>query len=74
MKAGNFAVELAEFRVAQERAAQIATVQREVRAIGTAQCGDCAKEISEARRKAVPFATRCVACQTKHEQEMRRTA
>ena len=31
-------------------------------------CDDCGKEISEARLKVLPFARRCVECQTKAEQ------
>jgi DnaK suppressor protein len=30
-------------------------------------CSDCGVEISEKRLKAVPFARRCVACQSKEE-------
>jgi phage/conjugal plasmid C-4 type zinc finger TraR family protein len=30
-------------------------------------CTDCTAEIPEARRKAVPGCTRCVACQERHE-------
>lgn len=32
-------------------------------------CQDCRKEIPEARRKAVPGVTRCVACQTALERK-----
>lgn len=32
-------------------------------------CQDCDVEISEARRQAVPGATRCVRCQSIHEKE-----
>lgn len=35
---------------------------------GIVYCEDCGKPIPENRLKAIPHATRCVACQTEYEQ------
>lgn len=35
--------------------------------MGLEFCEECAEPIPEARRRAVPTCTRCVACQGKHE-------
>jgi len=34
-------------------------------------CHDCGEEIAQARLRVMPFATRCVNCQTAHEQVRR---
>jgi len=39
---------------------------------GSEYCVDCGDDIEPARRKAVPKATRCIDCQTKHERTYRR--
>jgi phage/conjugal plasmid C-4 type zinc finger TraR family protein len=67
----NAAFELADIRAEQEREAKIAAASRAVRATGSAECEDCESEISKARRLAMPSATRCILCQTRHEQETR---
>ena len=74
MKAGNFAVELAEHRVAQERDAGVKIIRAEVAGAGAHECIDCDREIPEPRRLAAPFAKRCIRCQEIHELEMRRSA
>ena len=38
---------------------------------GRRQCVDCGEVIAEARRQHVPNATRCVACQERHERVFR---
>jgi DnaK suppressor protein len=37
-------------------------------------CQECEEPIAKARLKAMPFATRCVSCQAKTEQGLRRAA
>ncbi|MBK1868270.1 TraR/DksA C4-type zinc finger protein [Aestuariivirga sp. YIM B02566] len=39
---------------------------------GTVDCVDCAEEIPEDRKKAMPNARRCSTCQEKHERRGRR--
>ena len=72
MKAGTFAIELAEYRVAEERDVGVAKVQDAVAALGTKACKICETEIDIERRRAAPFATRCIDCQTKFERLRRR--
>lgn len=55
--------ERTEARVEQERQAMVDKARQALRAAGTCECVDCGREISEARRRAYPSATRCVACQ-----------
>ena len=74
MKAGNFAIELAEHRVAEERDAGVKSIRAEVASAGAFECIDCDRKIPEARRLAAPFAKRCIRCQEIHEHEMRRSA
>ena len=72
MKAGNFAVELAECRVEDERAAGVARVRSTLRLDGASACIDCHHTIEPKRRHAMPSAKRCVSCQTRIEHEKRR--
>ncbi len=72
MKAGTFAIELAEYRAAQERDRGVEKVQDAVAALGTRDCVTCDAEIDVERRRAAPFATRCIDCQTKFERSRRR--
>lgn len=72
MKAGNFAVELAESRVEDERAAGVARVRSRLRRDGASVCIDCGHAIEPARCRAMPSARRCVSCQTRIEHEKRR--
>lgn len=74
MQAGNFAVELAEHRVAQERDAGVRRIHLAVYDEGASACKDCGEAIPAARRKAAPFARRCIACQTHFEKNMKRSA
>ncbi|KGH16331.1 MULTISPECIES: TraR/DksA C4-type zinc finger protein [Comamonas] len=57
-------VEAAERERALKRVRDEAAKRSSVR-----NCQDCDVEISEARRQAVPGATRCVRCQSNHEKE-----
>lgn len=74
MLAGNFAVELAEHRVAAERDASVRRIHLAVYDDGAPVCEDCGQPIPEERRRAAPFARRCIACQTAFEKSMKRTA
>lgn len=74
MKAGNFALELAEFRIDEEREAGIARIRNELNTAGTFTCIDCDRPIPVPRRAAYPSARRCASCQTRHEHEMRKSA
>ncbi|MGZ2500415.1 TraR/DksA family transcriptional regulator [Rhizobium leguminosarum] len=62
----------AEELVAKERQAGIRRLQASLERDGSSDCQDCEKEIEPARREAMPSATRCIACQTRSEQRMRR--
>lgn len=43
------------------------TVQRAMQCQGQSHCEDCGDPIAAARRKAAPFAIRCIACQGARE-------
>jgi RNA polymerase-binding transcription factor DksA len=74
MKAGERAIELAEFRVAQETAASVQRIrQRLTGSAGRLVC-DCGEPIPEARRRAVPNTTKCFECACRAEARMRRRA
>ncbi|CUW88137.1 MULTISPECIES: TraR/DksA C4-type zinc finger protein [Agrobacterium] len=68
---GNAAFEQADMRAEQEREAGIAAASLSLRSVGTSQCEDCPNDIPRERRLALPSATRCIRCQTKHEQKQR---
>lgn len=74
MKIGNFGHELAELRAAQERDAGIAKATAAVKQAGSDDCADCGETIDTERRKAAPFATRCITCQQIFEKDLRRSA
>lgn len=59
----NFDIELAEARIEKERDAGLARVRARLAGEGAADCVDCDEPIPEARRKALPSACRCAACQ-----------
>lgn len=67
MNIGNFAVELGEHRVEQERQFKVRQAQNQLKCEGQEDCDDCGKTIPAARRKAAPFTARCIGCQTRHE-------
>ena len=67
MNIGNFAVELGEHRVEQERQFKVRQAQLKLSQAGQDDCDDCGRTIPEPRRKAAPFTTRCIGCQTRHE-------
>ncbi|PZP54349.1 MAG: molecular chaperone DnaK [Agrobacterium fabrum] len=67
----NSALDLAADRTEQERQTGIAAVARTLRGAGTVQCEDCSNDIPRERRLALPSATRCIRCQTRHEQRQR---
>lgn len=73
MKLGNFAMELADFRAEQERAAGIAQASAALREPGERICVTCSEEIEPERRRAYPAAKRCIICQTRLERRRRRT-
>ncbi len=70
MKYGsNAAFDLAAEREERDRQAKIAQASRALRGPGTMQCEDCEIDICRERRIAMPSATRCIGCQTRHERE-----
>ncbi|WP_457587304.1 TraR/DksA C4-type zinc finger protein [Ensifer canadensis] len=72
MTIGDFERELSEQRVEQEKDAAIAAARAALTGPGLAHCEDCDRPISEARRQALPSATRCVVCQDLHEIDKRK--
>ncbi|ESY48998.1 MULTISPECIES: TraR/DksA C4-type zinc finger protein [unclassified Mesorhizobium] len=81
MSVSNLAFELADRRAEEERAAGIRRVQEAARGQYQATDGDevspfcdCGERIPDARRKAVPTATRCFDCETFIERQSRRRA
>lgn len=67
MDLSNSAFDQAEELAEGERQNGIKTASEALSKPGTAVCVDCDTEISEARRKAAPFATRCIECQAARE-------
>lgn len=59
--------EMSERKTAMERDAQVGRASAAVSGTGTAHCIDCGYVIPEDRRKAAPFAKRCVECQGQTE-------
>jgi len=58
------------FAVADRRARQLADVTRALEDVNAGRygiCRECGAAIAKARLKAMPFATRCVACQAQLE-------
>jgi len=64
----------AEMIAAAERDSSVARASRAVAQSGTRDCADCGAALSEARRFAAPFATRCLACQMARERRALRHA
>ncbi|MER9851779.1 TraR/DksA C4-type zinc finger protein [Mesorhizobium sp. M0106] len=78
MTAGNTAIDLAERRIEQEREAGVRRIQAAIRAQYQAEevspfC-ECGERIPDARRHAMPRATRCIDCETFIERQSRRRA
>lgn len=71
MRATEADIERAEALVAKETAASIARAEAAVAGSGAKDCIDCGETIDAARRRAAPFARRCIACQTSHERHSR---
>lgn len=59
--------ELAERKASMEREAQIHRARTAVAGFGADECADCGEPIPADRRRAAPFAERCVECQTQKE-------
>ncbi|MFG1466580.1 TraR/DksA C4-type zinc finger protein [Xanthobacter sp. DSM 24535] len=53
------------------RRAEIASVRARTEGEGTEACEACGAEIEPARRRAAPWATRCLACQSIAERRQR---
>jgi phage/conjugal plasmid C-4 type zinc finger TraR family protein len=66
------ALDLADERIEQERQAGVADVRRRLAEPGTIICLDCDQEIPAERRRALPSAVRCVACQEHQEHNARK--
>jgi DnaK suppressor protein len=63
--------------MAARRVREVQAIDRALRDIDAGTygiCEECEEPISKARLKAMPFATRCVNCQAKAEQGLRRAA
>lgn len=60
-------IEMGEMVEADARARAIAQAQAALAGEGLDECEDCGLDIPDARRAALPSATRCVRCQTLHE-------
>ncbi|SOC41595.1 TraR/DksA family transcriptional regulator [Rhizobium subbaraonis] len=74
MNIGNFARELGEERLERERDVAIARARSALKQPGADDCEDCERPIREARRRAMPSATRCISCQEAAESRGRRVA
>ena len=61
-------VELALMEMKSETLAQIDEAIRRLEAGAYGTCANCAREIAEARLKALPFATLCLECQENEEE------
>jgi phage/conjugal plasmid C-4 type zinc finger TraR family protein len=59
----------AELLVELDVAARVAQVQGALMGQGSDQCEDCGAVIEAARRRAAPFAVRCVHCQADAERQ-----
>lgn len=64
-------LDCAEAVAMAERDTLVARASHAVAQSGTRECQDCGAALSEARRCAAPFATRCLACQMAHEKRGR---
>ncbi len=67
-------IERSEAHVEEERERSARAVRAAVTRPGNAECANCGKPISEARRQAAPFAERCIECQSRHEWKARQYA
>lgn len=63
------AVDETEARLDFARANLSAQIRARVAPSGALECDDCGEPIPEERRRAAPFATRCVECQERFERE-----
>ena len=54
----------AERMTAQAITHHMAAQQRQMMTVGTAECVECGEEIPASRRAALPYATRCIDCQS----------
>ena len=63
--------EHAERLAASERADAIAAAQRAIQGMGQDECDGCGELIPPERRRAAPFATRCISCQSAVELQAR---
>lgn len=60
-------IEAAEAAAACHQEGEIARIHRALGEPGAADCSDCGAPIGAARRKALPSARRCIACQHSFE-------
>jgi phage/conjugal plasmid C-4 type zinc finger TraR family protein len=67
METSERAIELAERFEAEERARKVAAISGSLTGAGEKYCKSCGDPIAQARRAALPSATRCVECQEHHE-------
>ncbi|WP_249962212.1 TraR/DksA family transcriptional regulator [Histophilus somni] len=59
--------DLASEQENNERERELVKIQQITQQTGRAFCQDCDQAISSQRRKLIPWATRCTACQQQHE-------
>ncbi|QXN68029.1 DksA-like zinc finger domain containing protein [Microcystis phage Mwe-Yong1] len=67
MTSSNFAIELAERRIEEERDAGVARARAALRGPGAPSCVVCGDQIPAARRQALPATDRCVHCAERRE-------
>lgn len=60
-------LEFADRMATAERDAGAARAAAQLAGPGRVTCADCGEPIEAARRRAAPFATRCIDCQTQSE-------
>ena len=54
-----------------ERDSAVQRVAAQLARTGTLVCVGCGEQISADRRRAAPWATRCIDCQSRHDRERR---
>lgn len=64
-------IEVSEANVAMEAVRAVSKIRGQIAEAGTDECEACGAIIPEERRKAAPWATRCLCCQELAERSFR---